>query len=509
MNRHVAARLAGVLAVSLSIPPAWASTSGGYTFGIDRQVNDGSGAAHTNTPARHSVFGRGSSAFVLFADNREDYPAIFVARSGDRGDMFESEVRVNESGSGERPSMAASADGKRLYVIWDGVEFGYQHTGLFFDRSLDGGATFGPDVFVPALSPGTPFPDGWATAAAVATDGTDLVLIAWSFDDSIYVLRSVDAGSSFTPGFIAGVDPSAAFSGPPQVFDATVASDGTVYLFYTTWEGDIGASAVLHLLRSRDGGLSYDRFDGGWGLSTCAAVSGPGTIHVASTQYEYVTGDSWPAYAGSTDGGGSWPLGRIMDDPYWVAFTEGAIGARDRVAAMVWTRPVEGRKLVVSASRDDGATWGPVADVSDQGVVQYPSVDISDRGDIYVAWMMNYKVYFDRGRYSPATDVAAAAYPARADAGAITAIRAAPNPSGGSFTLTAVRPSGAAWIGNGAARLEIFDVSGRRIRALDAPSSVVWDGRDDAGHLVPSGIYFARTGGADRDAQPARLVIER
>jgi hypothetical protein len=50
--------------------------------------------------------------------------------------------------------------------------------------------------------------------------------------------------------------------------------------------------------------------------------------------------------------------------------------------------------------------------------------------------------------------------------------------------------------------LEIFDVSGRRVRILKypmphAPSTmqVIWDGRDDAGHVLRPGIYFLKAGG--------------
>jgi len=68
--------------------------------------------------------------------------------------------------------------------------------------------------------------------------------------------------------------------------------------------------------------------------------------------------------------------------------------------------------------------------------------------------------------------------------------------------------------GRGAATLEIFDASGRRVRTLAAPpggiavtgedavapaasfAHVEWDGRDAAGTPVPAGVYFYRAGGA-------------
>jgi choice-of-anchor B domain-containing protein len=50
----------------------------------------------------------------------------------------------------------------------------------------------------------------------------------------------------------------------------------------------------------------------------------------------------------------------------------------------------------------------------------------------------------------------------------------------------------------GAVRLAVYDAAGRRIRTLvngvqaAGPQSVQWDGRDQAGHLAASGVYFYR-----------------
>jgi hypothetical protein len=47
-------------------------------------------------------------------------------------------------------------------------------------------------------------------------------------------------------------------------------------------------------------------------------------------------------------------------------------------------------------------------------------------------------------------------------------------------------------------RLEIYDVAGRRVRAiLDGPAApgerhAAWNGLDEAGRLAPAGVYFWR-----------------
>jgi flagellar hook assembly protein FlgD len=62
--------------------------------------------------------------------------------------------------------------------------------------------------------------------------------------------------------------------------------------------------------------------------------------------------------------------------------------------------------------------------------------------------------------------------------------------------------------------MEVYDVSGRRVRSLfDGPvdpgtQSVLWDGRDDAGHRVASGVYWmgVRT---SHESKTARMVMIR
>jgi flagellar hook assembly protein FlgD len=50
----------------------------------------------------------------------------------------------------------------------------------------------------------------------------------------------------------------------------------------------------------------------------------------------------------------------------------------------------------------------------------------------------------------------------------------------------------------GQVTIEIFDVAGRRVRTLvddvrgAGAHQAVWDGQNDSGHAVASGLYFAR-----------------
>jgi len=67
--------------------------------------------------------------------------------------------------------------------------------------------------------------------------------------------------------------------------------------------------------------------------------------------------------------------------------------------------------------------------------------------------------------------------------------------------------------GAGPARLEIFDAAGRRVATLlDEPVAagyheLDWDGRDDRGRALPSGIYFARVRSADEVATGRAILL--
>lgn len=95
-----------------------------------------------------------------------------------------------------------------------------------------------------------------------------------------------------------------------------------------------------------------------------------------------------------------------------------------------------------------------------------------------------------RIRYSPPVSVPS-------PAGGIANIAASPNPFYASTHLTFTLET------DSRVALDVFDVSGRRVRRLfDAPAAagalrVEWDGRDESGSRVPPGAYlvrFARAG---------------
>ena len=75
-----------------------------------------------------------------------------------------------------------------------------------------------------------------------------------------------------------------------------------------------------------------------------------------------------------------------------------------------------------------------------------------------------------------------------------------PNPFLDQVSLRLSFPSGT----SGLVEAEVFDLSGRRVRTVveqhaGGPVDVVWDGRDDRGSELGSGVYFYRVHAGDRD----------
>lgn len=67
----------------------------------------------------------------------------------------------------------------------------------------------------------------------------------------------------------------------------------------------------------------------------------------------------------------------------------------------------------------------------------------------------------------------------------------------------------------GDAELDVYSVDGRRVRRLargrfePGPHRVGWDGRDDRGQDVPSGVYFARLHGPQGAATRTMVRIRQ
>jgi hypothetical protein len=60
--------------------------------------------------------------------------------------------------------------------------------------------------------------------------------------------------------------------------------------------------------------------------------------------------------------------------------------------------------------------------------------------------------------------------------------------------------------------LEIFDITGRKVRSFETSGragQIIWDGRNEQGDPVASGLYFARATSSDYKTSAVKLTLLR
>lgn len=210
--------------------------------------------------------------FTLYgSQNPADSSVIVFARSTNRGESFEPFVRISDRGgnaidSDETVEGAVPAVGPagEVYVAWAGPD------GLYFDRSFDGGVTFGTDRLISDM------PGGWdieisgisrsnglpITVADVSTSphrGT--VYVNWvdqrNGDPDVFILKSTDHGDTWSGPIRVNDDPVG--NGRDQFFTwATVDPiTGDLWVVFHDRRLYDSDSTDVFLARSTDGGETF------------------------------------------------------------------------------------------------------------------------------------------------------------------------------------------------------------------------------------------------------------
>lgn len=205
------------------------------------------------------------------SQNPADSSVIVFARSTNRGESFEPFVRISDRGGNaidsdetvEGAVPAVGPDGE-VYVAWAGPE------GLYFDRSFDGGVTFGADRLISDM------PGGWdinisgisranglpVTVADVSPSphrGT--IYVNWvdqrNGDPDVFILKSTDRGDTWSGPIRVNDDPVG--NGRDQFFTwATVDPiTGDLWVVFHDRRLYDSDSTDVFLARSTDGGETF------------------------------------------------------------------------------------------------------------------------------------------------------------------------------------------------------------------------------------------------------------
>jgi subtilisin family serine protease len=327
--------------------------------------------------------------------------------------------------------------------------------------------------------------------------GTD-VIIGSCVNGNVYIWNSDGTGYGSPDGLFAQTDTTNTRISPVM---ADVDGDGRLEIFIAddagrvyAWNDDATALPGWPI----DPGGAHNIF---YQSPAVADVDGDGELEILLCSKECavyaweIDGsdvEGWPARASGDDPINSSPavadLGSGLSaevvacgpDPYVTAFTAGGS------VAAGWPADIESR----------AHTAPVVADVDKDGDVEvivttaFTGLHVIDTDGVRVSgygWWPTYRHDACRTGTMPVAEITSATELAH-----VELFPGVPNPFNPRVALAFALPS------SGPVRLEIYDVSGRRVASLiDRPMdpgthTAVWNGIDDAGHRVASGVYFVR-----------------
>jgi hypothetical protein len=208
---------------------------------------------------------------VYGSKDPEHKSQIYFSRSTNRGQTFSMPIRISDTGGdcvdsdntveGAVPSVGPNGE---VYIVWAGP------LGLVFDKSLDGGLTFGKDKVISDMPGGWDFSiEGLDRANGMPVTGVDLsngpnkgtLYVNWidarNGDADVFLMSSRDGGQTWsTP---VRVNDDAVKNRKAQFFTwmSVDPVDGAVNIVFYDRRDTRGAMTGLVLARSVDGGRTF------------------------------------------------------------------------------------------------------------------------------------------------------------------------------------------------------------------------------------------------------------
>ena len=196
---------------------------------------------------------------------------IWFSRSRDGARTFAPPVQVSDA-----PGDAKDSDGTvegavpsvgvkgEVYLAWAGP------AGLVFDRSLDGGYTFGSDKVIASMPGGWDIPqpgitrhNGMPVTASDHSHGPNrgTVYVNWiderNGDPDVFVMSSRDGGQTWSPPVRANDDPKGNKRAQLFTWMAVDPSDGSINLVFLDRRDTEGTHNAVTVARSTDGGKTF------------------------------------------------------------------------------------------------------------------------------------------------------------------------------------------------------------------------------------------------------------
>lgn len=208
---------------------------------------------------------------VYGSHDPNDSSQIWFSRSNDGGRSFAMPYRISDSG-GDAVDSDSTVEGAvpaigpkgEVYVVWAGPK------GLVFDRSLDGGWTFGRDRVIAQNPGGWDIDiDGFKRHNGMPVTGVDRsegayrgsIYVNWiderNGDPDVFSIYSRDGGESWSQP--VRVNDDAVGNGRPQMFTwmAVDPVDGSVNVVFFDRRDTEGTRTGVTVARSTDGGRTF------------------------------------------------------------------------------------------------------------------------------------------------------------------------------------------------------------------------------------------------------------
>ena len=468
----------------------------GSPLGSNFEVNDDSGSAGQGSPA--VAVDDSGNVVVVWTDDRNDPDGdIYAQRYAVDGTPLEANFRVNDdSGRASQWSPAVAADGSgNIVVVWTDGRHG--DGDIYAQRYAADGTPLGANFKVNDDNSGA-----WQRTPAVAMDGPGNVVVVWKDQrhdyGDIYLQRYADDGTPLGANVRVNDDNSGTMQGWPAV---AVDDSGDVVVVWT--DGRNGDADIYAQRYAADGNPLEANFrvndDSGAAVqgSPAVAVDGSGNVVVVWEDGRHGDGD---IYVQRYLANGS-PLGanfKVNDDQ------GGAEQGRPAVAVdgsgnvvVVWTDERQGdRDIYAQRFSSDGSVMGQnfIITLETKKAQFDPDVKLW-QGRIYNTWVSNHAGGTGYDIWANVLDWSNPTGMERKPKSVITAFRLFqnyPNPFNPTTTIRYALP------GSVPVELTVYNLLGQKVRTLvhrRQPAGryqVQWDGRDDQGKPVASGVYLYR-----------------
>jgi len=318
----------------------------------DQQIDTDATAYPGEAPI---VLCEGSNVYVAWIENRGSSNALYFNRSVDGGASFDP-MDTTVSSAGSAPvGVRMFVNGSAIYMVW--VETGGGGARVAMNASNDGGVTWlANDVTVSQTAGSTP-QTFWHAACL---SGNTLTIV-WPSSTHLYAQRTSDFGTTWLANDVQVTDAGSFHSGRP----ALCCSGDTIHLTWQENRNTAMSSSDIYYDRSTDGGATWGadtRIDRGPALSSVSTpeicCSGD-RVHAAWLDFRSTTHNE--VYVNSSsDGGVTWNANdvRASDNPASFNAASHGVCCDGPLVGVTW---MDGRagasEPYVATSTDDGTTF--------------------------------------------------------------------------------------------------------------------------------------------------------